>query len=276
MARATQSAHPVETLRENTQSLEASVLVCLAKPSKNAVHALRTTTRRIEAQLELLSMLPNLPPHDKPRRKAHRLLKKLRHAAGQVRDIDVQRDLIRDEADQSGRANGTLRKEARHLRRELKQRRDTEAGHLLDMLQKQRSKLPIIFEKLLDALAPAESLTLTEARLTSLVRDWYAQHCGNQPSASPPQEPARLHQIRKHAKLARYLAESAPQSATNAHRLAAHFDNLQQAGGEWHDWLLLADIAAGELGKSAQLPDLFTAHADRSLDLYKRRLRHKM
>ncbi len=276
MARATQSAHPIATLRENTQSLEASVLVCLAKPGKKAVHALRTTTRRIEAQLELLSMLPDLPPHDKPRRKALRLLKKLRHAAGQVRDIDVQRDLIRDEAAQNGHANRSLRKEARHLRRELKQQRDTEAGHLLDLLQKHRGKLPIVFGKLLHALAPAESLSLTEARLTSLVREWYAQHIGDQTSAAPSQEPAHLHQIRKHAKLARYLAESAPQSAANARRLATHFENLQQAGGEWHDWLLLADIAAGELGKSAELPDLFSAHADHSLDLYKRRLRHKM
>jgi CHAD domain-containing protein len=276
MARATQSAHPIATLRENTQSLEASVTVCLAKPGKKAVHALRTTTRRIQAQLELLSMLPNLPPHDKPRRKAFRLLKKLRHAAGQVRDIDVQRELIRNEVAQTGHANRSLRKEACHLRRELRQQRDAEASHLLDLLQKHRRKLPIVFGKLLHALAPAESLTLTEARLTSLVRGWYTQHIGEQPSPMPPQDPARLHQIRKHAKLARYLSESAPQSATNAQRLAAHFDNLQQAGGEWHDWLLLADIAASELGKSAQLPDLFTAHADQSLGLYKRRLRHKI
>ena len=40
------------------------VQLCLTKPGKIAVHRLRTSTRRVQAQLELLSMLPALPPHD--------------------------------------------------------------------------------------------------------------------------------------------------------------------------------------------------------------------
>ena len=35
MARTARSAYPLHTLRETTQSLEASILVCLAKPDKN-------------------------------------------------------------------------------------------------------------------------------------------------------------------------------------------------------------------------------------------------
>jgi len=64
MAQADQSAHPVQKLREAVASLEASVLLCLVRPGKVAVHRLRTSTRRVEAQLELLSMLPGLPPHE--------------------------------------------------------------------------------------------------------------------------------------------------------------------------------------------------------------------
>ena len=49
---------PGATASQAVASLEASVLLCLAKPGKVAVHRLRTSTRRVEAQLELLSMLP--------------------------------------------------------------------------------------------------------------------------------------------------------------------------------------------------------------------------
>src|ERR1017187_7315792 len=98
MIRANHSAHPIQVLRDATTSLDAAILLCLADPEKSAVHRLRTTTRRIEAQLALLSMLPGLPPHEDEQRKVLRLIKKLRRSAGKVRDIDVQRDLIRDQA----------------------------------------------------------------------------------------------------------------------------------------------------------------------------------
>jgi CHAD domain-containing protein len=273
MAPSTQSAHPLQTLRETTQALEAAILVCLNKPDKAAVHRIRTTTRRIEAQLELFAMLPHLPPHRKEAREALRLLKKLRRAAGQVRDLDVQRDLVGNEAtSRNGHSRPTaeLRKEASALTRTLKRKRDQEAAHLQQLLKKHRAEFPLVFEKLLDALAPAASLTLTETRLIALIRQWYAGHTPR--SASIPRDHTQLHDIRKRAKLARYLAESAPKSAAAARRLAAHFEALQQAGGKWHDWLLLADLSSTELGNSAELPQRFSAHADTSLCEFKRRL----
>jgi CHAD domain-containing protein len=269
----------MQVLRESTTALEASILLCLAQPRKKAVHGLRTSTRRVEAQLELLSMVPGLPPHSKQRQKAIRLLKKLRRTAGQVRDLDVQRDLIRDEVTEkkgAARPDRDLRDEARRLRRELKHKRDDEADNLLHLLRKHCADLPLAFEELLDALAPAESIALSESRLTTLVHNWYAQPDGNEPSQADPQDPAHLHAIRKRAKIARYLAESAPQSAAAARHLAARFGALQQAGGEWHDWLLLTDVATGELGQSAQLPKRFAAHTQQSLRSFKRRIASKL
>jgi CHAD domain-containing protein len=273
MARSAPSAHPLQTLTDNIKAFEAAILVCLSKPNKKAVHKLRTTTRRIEAQLELLGTLPNLPPHDKQAQRARRLLKKLRSAAGHVRDLDVQRALIADEA--AGKNGGPrptpeIRKEATRLRRKLKHERDKQAADLLQLLKKHRKKFPVVFEKLLDALEPAESLTLSQARLIAIVREWYAQHTPG--SSTPPDDPDELHNIRKRAKLARYLAESAPESAASARRLAAHFESLQQAGGKWHDWLLLQKLSASKLGKSAKLPQRFSARADDSLRDFKRRL----
>lgn len=273
MARAVESAHPVRTLRATATSLEAAILVCLARPGKKAVHALRTSTRRVEAQLELLSLLPGLPPHTQPRRRLLRLLKKLRRAAGDVRDLDVQRDLIREEASGKHRglpSNPDLRKEAKALRRDLKHKRNHLARELLDLLQKHRLQLPLAVEDLLDALAPAQSLSLSAARLTALVEHWYAHPSGH-PAVSD--ETTHLHGIRKRAKLARYLAESAPKSARAARRLAAHFEKLQEAGGKWHDWLLLRDLSIAELGDSATLPRRFATHAQQSLQTFRRQLR---
>ena len=277
MARSATNALPIPTLRELATSLEASMLECLAKPAKRSVHKLRTSTRRVEAQLELLAMLPELPAHAKPREKLLRLLKKLRRAAGEVRDLDVQRDLIADDTpakrsakSKSSSQSAELRKEAGQLRRELKTRREKLANDLVDLLKQEKAQLPLVFGQLYDSLKPAESLSISQSDLTSLVCTWYNRRA----SATPP-DPADtelLHNIRKQAKLARYLAESAPESASKAQRLAARFEDLQEAGGEWHDWLLLAELARNELDRSALLPGRFTAHADKALRIFERRI----
>jgi CHAD domain-containing protein len=272
MARATSTALPVKTLRDLATTLEASMLECLAKPAKRAVHKLRTSTRRIEAQLELLAMLSEVPAHDKPRQKVLRLLKRVRRAAGDVRDLDVQRDLVAEATPRKRgpQAGNAVRKEARQLRQELKRKRDKYTQDLIQLVKQEKADLPLAFKQLFDSLADAESLAISEADLTSLVRTWYGQHS----PATPPDrnDTEHLHEIRKQAKVARYLAESAPAAASKAHRLAVQFENLQEAGGEWHDWLLLTDIAHNELGDSAQLPRRFASRAEKSLDLFERRI----
>ncbi|MGP8258914.1 MAG: CHAD domain-containing protein [Acidobacteriaceae bacterium] len=281
MAPADQSAHPVLQLRQAVAALEASALLCLTKPGKIAVHRLRTSTRRVQAQLELLSMLPGLPPHQLQARKAARLLKQLRHDAGRVRDIDVQRDLLRGEV-AANKVEGApspdreLRGEVRRLRRALKRNAEEAADRLQRLLHKQRPTLSHVFQELLDALAPAQSIALNEDELIALARDCYRNRCVPSLPDAVPQDTAELHEIRKRAKLARYLAESAPLSYLEAHRLAARYEALQQAGGEWHDWLILAEIAAVELGDSAILPRRFAAHAEYTLQEFQRRLRHKI
>ena len=274
MAEASHLSRPVQTLRGSSKSLEAVMRSCLAHPRTETIHRLRTSTRRVEAQLALLTMLPGLPSHDEQKRKALRLLKRLRQAAGQVRDIDVQRDLIRTEAAAS--SDPGLRSEARRLRHHLKRRREEEAAQLLKVLNEQRDELPRVFAELLDTLAPVQSLTLSEADLIALVRNWYGSHREHHAPAKAPYTTAELHEIRKRAKLARYLAESAPRSAVDAHRLAARFEKLQEAGGQWHDRLVLAEIATAELGHSARLTQLFTAQAERAIRTFKRRLRYKI
>jgi CHAD domain-containing protein len=273
MARSTSTnALPLKTLRDHATALEASILECLAKPAKKSVHKLRTSTRRIEAQLELLAMLPELPAHDRPKQKLLKLLKKLRQAAGQVRDLDVQRDLIADSTSKKRgpQAGDTIRKEARQLRQELKSQRNKQADDLVTLLQQEKADLPLAFKQFFDSLGDFDALRVSEPDLIAAVRTWYTQRAPSSPPALDDVE--HLHDIRKEAKLARYLAETAPSSARKARRLAAEFEELQEAGGQWHDWLLLSEIARAELGDSAQLPRLFAARASKSLKQFERRI----
>jgi len=268
MASAIQSVYPVQNLQQALTAVEAATLLCLAKPKKEAVHALRTSVRRAEAQLELLTLSSGVPVHRRQANDAGRLLKKLRRAAGQVRDLDVQRKLVKQEEPEAGAHGGHA--EAQHLRHYLKQQRRREAKRLLRRLHKQQSQLPLVLQSLLDALEPAESLTLNQTKLVWLVRRWYEE---GTPIELDLKDADQLHRVRKRAKLARYLAESAPSTARTARRLAARFNALQEAGGTWHDWLLLSQIAEEELGRSAILPKHYRHLANQALHTYQARCR---
>jgi CHAD domain-containing protein len=259
-------AHPIQTLREQATALEAAVTLCLAGPKPKPVHLLRTTTRRIEAQLTLLSLLPGLPPHPKPAKKARRLLKELRRAAGHVRDLDVQSDLIEE------KTSASTRKESRQLRKTLKHQRTQAEANLIETLDKHQSKLTLAIESLLKALKPVESLTLTSTRLTALTQDWFAQSLPTHSGPDDPNDPDALHTIRKLAKLARYIVETAPKSARNPRKLAAAFESLQQSGGHWHDWLVLTDLAHNHLGSSSALTQTFRRHCQTALKTYQAHL----
>jgi CHAD domain-containing protein len=275
MARAAQSTRPVEALRDAIRSIEAAALVCLASPKKKPVHQLRTFTRRIEALLELIALLPNAPEAPDQREKVLAILKKLRHAAGRVRDLDVERDLTAQESARlkgSSRRAVAMRKEARTLRKNLKKQRDDETDALLSLIKKKRKKLPLALKDLCAAFAPMKETALTEEKLTGLIRDWYMRCNPQQLPLAAQDQHETLHTIRKRAKHARYMAEFAPKSALRAHRLAARFESVQRIGGDWHDWVQLHDVAAKELGKSAQLPQRFAAHSKRALRDYKRKL----
>ena len=257
------AARPVEALREQTTALEAAMELTLAKPRKQPVHRLRTSTRRIEAQLELLKLLaidePRLAGFPKSARKVGKLLKALRSAAGKVRDLDVQRALVKAAVTEGGSRRET--KEAGHLRSMLKRQRDREAEALLSELQTHALKLGPRLEALLAALEPAATIQLTPRRLAALARDWYTARATSADSTEDG-----LHTRRKAAKLARYMLE-------NAHpALAGQFEELQELGGDWHDALQLQRLIGERLGKKAALREVFRKRKDETLREFRQRL----
>lgn len=253
---AVRAAHPVRTLRDLVATLETAITLVQADAKSKPVHDLRTTTRRIEAQLELLAILPELPEHGKSAKKTRKLLRKLRRAAGRVRDLDVQRDLTQFKSE-----------EAHKLRSLFKQQRVKAVERLLEIVGTHGSKLIRTLEALLKILAPAESVAVPADQLAQVTLDWYA----HQTSAPIQRNHRELHDIRKAAKLARYMVESAGSAST--HRIALVFESLQKSGGDWHDLLTLSRIAQRELGSSSPLTQSFTRRREESLAKYQRELK---
>ncbi len=283
MVASTQPAKPIELLRHAMTTLEAAIPLALADPKKQTVHLLRTSTRRIEAQLALLTLLARKTP-TRHLKKATRLLGQLRRAAGAVRDLDVARDLLKTPATLQTEASrkGTdddlvhtaslhrqLERDCKALRKSLRHQRSVAAEDLVDLLQHHGPTLAHTLESLLESLAvPDEtrSLSVSPTRLATLTEAWVHSQLPAEPD--PDASPADLHGLRKVAKLARYMAESTPATASLAHS----FETLQQAGGTWHDYLQLHRLARHHLGKHSPLTGLLSRLTASSLTAYQAKL----
>jgi CHAD domain-containing protein len=262
---------PVHTLHRHTLALEEAMAVCLSKPRPKAVHKVRTEARRIEAQIELLSLLKKFPSHRFETARALRLLKKVRRAAGSVRDLDVQRKLLKDMKDQvegtseQQKAEQESADELTELRQIRKRRRKRAARRLLKLLDKRRKKLVTAFEALLAELNPVQDLQLPAAELLRLIDQHFR---GTHALIIRHPSSEHLHSIRKAARTARYQAEMAPDSAA-ATRTAQRYEALQVAGGHWHDALSLAADAAAELGDNHAATIAFSQLRDQHLAAYR-------
>jgi CHAD domain-containing protein len=284
---------PVSALKAQVVALDAAMLVALSLPAAGAVHKLRTSTRRVESQLMLLEVLAKgpkplaLPPHADEVAAVRKRLHKVRQAAGAVRDLDVQCDAIDMDAPSKtavhkGSPGDALRKEAKTLRKHLAARRDHEAATLADLLKAEETKLAASLGELELALQPTEARPIAQAVLIERIESWFAQATRAVLKIAPQPGEALsrgvmalgaddLHALRKAAKLCRYMAESAPEGS-RAHAMSARFEAMQEAGGLWHDWLLLERLSASFHGKEAGLTVRYRKHRDAALADYQLRL----
>jgi CHAD domain-containing protein len=259
MAAGTNAAHPIETLSRQSLRLADVLTVCLAKPTPAAVHHLRTTIRRVEAQTTVLAQLRGLPPHGRESTKLRKHLKKLRRVAGRVRDLDVQLNLV------AARSTPETAVESKRLRRRLRHQRDDEAEVLIDLIRRLHRKVSRAIEQLLAALRSVEQLEVSVNELAAIAQRWFGQRC--RPTASRDQ----LHTTRKAAKLARYMLDAAPNSIT-AKRAAKNYEDIQHKGGQWHDWLQLAATASDILEKRHPLIELYKRERDAKFGSYRKTL----
>jgi CHAD domain-containing protein len=217
--------------------LKAATTDCLKKPSQKPVHKLRTATRRIEATLELLAAVSTIHI-DRESKSLRKALRKLRRAAGAVRDLDVHRDLLK-----ACKKNA----DTARLDHELSAARDKEADKLIRELEKLHKKISKSLDDLEIALKPALELNLSGKELIHLTRGWFAKNA----CTLDPGHDDQLHSIRKAGKTARYIAETGAETSKAAAALASRFERTQKTLGSWHDHLLLLDEAQASLSKQS-------------------------
>lgn len=207
------------------------------KPQPQDVHQFRTATRRVQAVIEELA-----PDPDRNQRKLLKELTRLRRRAGRVRDLDVQITALRSLklSEEPGRKTQLLRRllEVRS-KREKKLVDAVDAATLREVRRRlKRAEANLVravpeFDPLAHALRMFARVSAVQATLNESV----------------------LHKYRLAGKRIRYIAELS-RDRTQAEPVIAQLRNMQDALGEWHDWLTLAGTVrklAGDVPHSGLL-----------------------
>jgi CHAD domain-containing protein len=239
----------------------AALEACRVRPKREAVHQLRTTTRRMEALLNAAkrSRRGNVK-FGRRVDKALKALEPIRKAAGPVRDMDVQRGLLGDllkatEVTISIDKGSVVNNEGRKLQAKLKKYRKDAATELAFIIAD-------VANEELKRLSPL-NLVLSGTIWMSLLKKARAVERRSARRLDVA-DPTSLHDYRKGSKSARYLAEMEDGSAL-AKQFAKRMKKVLDAIGAWHDWLLLAQLAKETLGKSSALAKLLKKKRDRAL-----------
>jgi CHAD domain-containing protein len=229
-----------ERCRFILRKTERDLLKLSSSQQAEQVHAFRTTSRRLQTLLEDL-----LPQRSRNEKKLLKLLDQIRKRAGRVRDLDVQLAALRT------------------LKIPQEPRRKTQLTHaLIELRAKHENKLCKLLTKdtmheLRKRLKRASKETRLETGIDPLIvaRQMLAAASGSGQQLTEPV----LHRYRVVVKRARYAAEFAPKSAA-ASQFLAQLQKLQDAIGDWHDWLTLTHTASARLGDVSQSPLVAALH----------------
>ena len=265
--------HDLESVRRLAKKLRENLVKCSHDPGVDPVHDTRTGTRRLQATLE--DLVREIPAGDggEPVRGAAtatmRLLKRIRHEAGPVRDLDVHRKLVEkltkralnpaaEGMDEKGRPDVLQTPEAGLRTTDIEQQGDDldawlkrRRGELAEGLQAQADDLTGKLDKRVEELERAlKARGIRRARKKPpgvVALDSFARLA----SEMQVLDAGNLHDFRKGAKKARYVAELAAQGDEHARQVGETLKKLQDEIGDWHDWLVLAEEAHTALGDEA-------------------------
>jgi CHAD domain-containing protein len=199
-------------------------------PTTENVHRFRTNSRRVEAVIETLA------PESRNKKKALKLVAKLRKRAGKLRDVDVQITFLKNlkvPDRQTHRAQLLELLEEQHTRRARKLSKAADSSTLQELRKRLRREEAAIK---LDGVDP---LRLAASALPK-------------PGQAPLTEKT-LHAFRIGAKHARYLAELAGDSP-GAKVFVDELRRAQDAAGEWHDAVKLKELAEKRFGSASESP----------------------
>jgi len=269
----------LDDIRKLAQKLRENLAKCASDPEADAVHDTRTGTRRLQATLEnVVRETPAGAGGEAVREAAQgllRQLKRIRRAAGAVRDLDVHRKLVEKLAERALKQTGSGEKPEKGA--EATQGKAPVEPNLLEMPEVQLRTGGIAQQA--DDLdgwlkhqraAQADRLRTLAAELLAKfdkrradLEEAMAQHRQRRRTKPPAAQAldsfarlatemqlldaTNLHDFRKGAKKARYVAELAAQTDAEAGAVGKTLKKLQDEIGDWHDWLVLADEAHAAL-----------------------------
>lgn len=223
-------AHAVYLFRKLSRMLRAN----RSAPDAESVHQFRTTVRRVQTLAVSLGL-----EEERAFAKFNKILADLFERAGKVRDLDVQMDALKTIALPSVEDDQEL------LRNYLQRQRGRRQRKFSNLVEKELAKrLPKRQRRakalLLDtASQPAHNDTRRSADLRKVVMPFVEKLRANHFDVET------LHEVRLEIKKVRYAAEAAGGAGT---ALTALLKPVQDAIGEWHDWLNLLETADEVLG----------------------------
>lgn len=196
-----------------------------------AVHQLRIWTRRAASTLRLFA--PAMPR--RAAEKLKRTLRKLRRAAGEVRDCDVYLEQLQDDSHEPRRIIKALQSQRREAQRKLKKRRRKLSRG--DRFERQAEAVlaDIAWPKRHSSREAPDFAPWCRQQLAALAKDFFA--------LALPAGDAQLHELRKSGKRLRYALELAAAAIPPRvhHRLYEDLSDLQDRLGEVCDHLVAAE-----------------------------------
>jgi CHAD domain-containing protein len=211
------------------QKLDQDLVKLSSKPRAENVHGFRTGTRRLQILLGELS-----PKLDHNQKKLLKLLGRIRKRAGKVRDLDVQLTALRSvKIPQEPRRKTQLVNRLIELRAQQEKKLKKAVDE--DSVREIRKRLKRA-GKNLKSEASRDPLAIAKGMLAGINR------------GEAPVTEALLHQYRILSKRARYAAEFA-EPTREAEQFIAGLKRIQDALGDWHDWLTLTQTATEHLGE---------------------------
>jgi CHAD domain-containing protein len=241
---------PITTFLRHSVTLKAAMADCKDAPRPKAVHRLRSTTRRMEAALELLVRTADLSVLPKKSRALRKSFRRLRRAAGRVRDLDVHRKLLG--------AYKTI-SDAVRLEKDFDAARKKKAQKLQRRIAKDEHEIRRALDDLETTLAAIVDLNLSGGGVAHVAQSWLATAVHGLDLQSDDD----LHSIRKACKTGRYIAEIGSEDSRAADTLAKRLDDVQQTTGAWHDYLQLLKEVNRSLPEDSPLTGKIHAKADR-------------
>jgi CHAD domain-containing protein len=228
--------------QQRTQALFRRLDQLLAKPRARLlperVHQFRTTARRLESVLDVM-----YPDPDARVRKLRRGLRRLRRRAGQVRDVDVQMIALRKlnigrETERKTRLMSALA--------EMRVQCEQELASVLH-----RGKVRRLRRRLRRTAAEIAAFSASGSGGEGAAPGWLEfdaagtalRHFAGLVRRTNTLTEQNLHAFRTACKRIRYVAEMGGGGDAQAKHVVELLKHIQDAAGDWHDWLTLSTTA---------------------------------